>query len=390
MGKGKSILFITCDSSLFGANKSLINIIASIKDELDSFYVITPYIGEFNKVLDELNIPNKAIRFNTDCGSIPKGFVASVMFILKYLKFRIINFRAEKQLLSFLKENDFNLIHTNSGVVSIGLRVAKELNIKHVWHLREFIDMDHGLEPFLGFNRYIQEMNTSDYIICISKSIFNRFQTLSLKTSILHDAVISKKEVLSRVALKLITTDIPYFLFCGSFTHNKGIEEALQAFSSFKTQNPHSDIRLKLAGSVSSNLSYFEKIKHLIDVLNLNTSVDLLGYVNDINPLMSNALALLVCSKNEALGRVTVEAMANSCIVIGYNNAGTSELIENNTTGFLYQTTEELVEKMNLVFHDLGKFNYMRNAALDFAIREFSEETFKFKLLEIYSKTLDN
>ena len=51
-----------------------------------------------------------------------------------------------------------------------------------------------------------------------------------------------------------------------------------------------------------------------------------------------------------AYGRVTVEAMMNDCVVIGRNSGGTSELIEHEETGFLFDSNSELEALMEKVW----------------------------------------
>jgi len=54
-----------------------------------------------------------------------------------------------------------------------------------------------------------------------------------------------------------------------------------------------------------------------------------------------------MCSTNEVMGRVTAEAMSACKPVIGYDNAGTSELIDQRYTGLLYRGgVENLAETM--------------------------------------------
>ena len=53
--------------------------------------------------------------------------------------------------------------------------------------------------------------------------------------------------------------------------------------------------------------------------------------------MLLQADAALMCSSNEAMGRVTAEAMSACLPVIGYDHAGTAELIEHETHGLLYR-----------------------------------------------------
>ena len=58
--------------------------------------------------------------------------------------------------------------------------------------------------------------------------------------------------------------------------------------------------------------------------------------------------AVLMCSRNEAWGRVVAEAMATCRPVIGHDKGGVSELILNNRTGLLYTNGfEELADCMS-------------------------------------------
>lgn len=42
------------------------------------------------------------------------------------------------------------IVHTNSGVTDLGYPLRKVLGARHVVHLREFQDIDFGIEPLTG------------------------------------------------------------------------------------------------------------------------------------------------------------------------------------------------------------------------------------------------
>ena len=91
-------------------------------------------------------------------------------------------------------------------------------------------------------------------------------------------------------------------------------------------------------------------------------------------------------SRNEALGRVTVESMFYGCPVIGKNAGGTLELIKDNETGFLFANAQECAEKMlYVVHHDVTTI--IRNAQ-HFVLSNFTEECYKHKMLKIYQSIL--
>ena len=70
------------------------------------------------------------------------------------------------------------------------------------------------------------------------------------------------------------------------------------------------------------------------------------GYVSDPYDTFHEADCLLMCSENEAFGRVTAEAMSACLPVIGKNSGGTPEVIVDEETGILYDTFDDLVAAM--------------------------------------------
>ncbi len=87
----------------------------------------------------------------------------------------------------------------------------------------------------------------------------------------------------------------------------------------------------------------------LIDVLVcMGERVVMLGYRDELYESMFHADASLVCSRCEAFGRVTIEAMKLGRPVIGSNSGGTPELIDDHRTGLLYEpgNASDLTEKI--------------------------------------------
>jgi glycosyltransferase involved in cell wall biosynthesis len=64
-----------------------------------------------------------------------------------------------------------------------------------------------------------------------------------------------------------------------------------------------------------------------------------------------------MCSKNEALGRVTIEAMSRGTPVIGFDNAGTSEIIKHAYNGFLYKEGASELSENNEHDHSEQKYS---------------------------------
>lgn len=119
----------------------------------------------------------------------------------------------------------------------------------------------------------------------------------------------------------------------------KGQVEAIRAFA--RVSAKHENVSLVVAGSGSEE--DLRSCVALVDRLGLREKVKFTGYVADPFTLLTQADAILVCSKVEAMGPVTPEAMAASKPVILYANDGALEMIEHEVNGLLYSSGAEMV-----------------------------------------------
>ncbi len=370
----KKILFIAHDSSLFGANQSLINMISAINKSNTTCTVVFPKKGLICQQFDELGIKYHIVRFRTELCESDKG-INFFFNGLRYLIKSIVNPFAIIELGKLIKLYDINIVHSNSSVIAIGQEIATKYRLRHVWHLREYIDLDHNLEVLGGIENYKVKIQNSDKIICISKGVAKHFGVQD-KSLLLYNAVRKKGNNF------LQKNKGNYFFFCGSIVKSKGVEEAIEAFHEVIKYN--SNLRLLIAGN--GLFEYESFLKKKVKDLNLESHVEFLGFRKDVDELMANATAFLMCSKNEALGRVTIEAMLNYCLVIGFNNAGTAEIVENGKTGILYNNCNELVECMKYSITGDDNLNAIRKDAYTFASLNFLENEFGNKLINYYDE----
>lgn len=260
----------------------------------------------------------------------------------------------------------------NDNRTSIGLEVASRKSIKHVLHIREFLDLDFNMRPFKPFKKLCKDFNESDSIICVSEAVKEHFHIQGAKARVIYNAVDSVRN-LHNIREKKES----YFLFCGSLSEKKGVFDAIYSFSKMLKDR---DLQLYIAGTGPAHI--VKKIQTVIQKENLQNKVFLLGYRNDSKELMRKAIALLMCSKYEAFGRVTAEAMLNDCLVIGRNSGGTPELIEHGKTGFLFNTNDELTVLMEKVLS--MDTTDIRDRAKEKAINSFTEEVYAEQLKLVY------
>src|SRR5262249_59933589 len=96
--------------------------------------------------------------------------------------------------------------------------------------------------------------------------------------------------------------------------------------------------RLPLVGGAgrTGEQDSFDRCRALAAEPAVADRVEFWGYIPDPERAFLAADVALMCSQNEAMGRVTAEAMSACRPVIGYDNGGTSQLIDAERTALLY------------------------------------------------------
>jgi len=372
----KRVLYISHEGDAYGGSTmSLINMINALEDDIQPWVVI-PKRGKVERLFQKKGINYIVVSFKINYTN-RKGLKKAIYYLPRLFIDFFINRRSVNKICSSFKSISIDVVHSNSSVVGIGRSVAKKMRAKFVWHIREYLDLHFGFTPIIGWSKFIRTLKKSDMIICVSHGIKTHYKLDETpQAHVVFNAVMNKNGGLE-------SSDIKgnYFLFVGNISKNKGIEDALHAFSKIADEKPH--FRLKIAGTVKQN--YFQELKILAENLEVFDKIDFLGFTEDLAYLMNQANALLMCSKNEAFGRVTVEAMFNSCLVIGYNNAGTKEIIQNGQVGLLYNDISELEQNMRWVIENSVRVGQIEKTARLFAQNNFSEEVLKEMMGHLYT-----
>ena len=94
-------------------------------------------------------------------------------------------------------------------------------------------------------------------------------------------------------------------MIVGSLQKGKYQEDAIRAIG--KLIDEGIDVRLYIVGE--GKLKYKQYLESLIVRGDLKNHVQFLGYIDNPFPLMQQTDILLMCSRKEAFGRVTVEGM---------------------------------------------------------------------------------
>ena len=142
---------------------------------------------------------------------------------------------------------------------------------------------------------------------------------------------------------------------------------------------------LTIAGD--GDQGYMASLQRTCEDLDLETSVTFMGYVADPFDIYARADAVLMCSRHEAMGRVTAEGMAAGRVVIGCNSGGTKELIQDRYDGLLYDgSIVDLVRCMRLCLTEHGLANTIATNAHNKAKNIFTNEECSRQVYNILSR----
>ena len=170
-------------------------------------------------------------------------------------------------------------------------------------------------------------------------------------------------------------------IIAGAITEGKGQIDAVLAINELKNRG-YNNIKLSIAGSGDINI-----LKYKIDELGLNNNINMLGQVRNLPEIRKNNDIELVCSKSEAFGRVTIEAMMSMMPVIGANTGGTKELIKDKYNGLLYEqgNYKSLANKIEYFIVNRDEIERMAKNAYVFS-KGFTVEKNMKQIYELYKQ----
>ncbi len=262
----------------------------------------------------------------------------------------------------------------------------------HIWHLREFGDLDYNLSFDWGtpiFNFFLRRANAQ---ICISQAIrsFYRNGLRSNKCHVVYNSVATSDEMdkFHSFNIHALNRKADFvFAIVGLIQKNKGQDTAIRALSILKSAFPA--VSLIIAGNDTSNGRYINELVNLARQCNVRKEVIFIGYTPNPYDIYLKADAILMCSKHEALGRVSIEAMTACKPVIGHKSSGTAEIVENNVNGFLYEGDHtELASCMQRLLDNPSLARDMGEKGWHMAKNLYSIETYAGKIYEILADVM--
>jgi glycosyltransferase involved in cell wall biosynthesis len=339
------IIFFCHNGKPYGANKSLFTLIKYLNINHDVLLMV-PFANSLHEdykanEISQISLPffpiifffRKKIRYLL----FPLLQILNI-FIFPVLLYRVLKFKPD-------------IIYSNSSIENMGWIVSKFLKVRHITHVREFGDLDYSFIPLYGKRFKIWSLNESAGLIFNSNVVQEHVLPNHLQKTICRTIYNGIESI--DLNNKDIDKNSINIGIVGYIHKEKCQLEAVHYMKDLLRK--YNSIFLSIYGD--GEKKYIESIKKYALENNIQKRIFFTGYISDTNSIYKSIDILLNFSKHEAFGRVTIEAMREGIPVLGYNNAGTAELIVDNVDGFLFNTKKDFTSKFEKLINDKKTYN---------------------------------
>ncbi|CAH7388112.1 conserved hypothetical protein [Vibrio chagasii] len=298
------------------------------------------------------------------CVSYEKNFLEDLDKM--NVKYYFLKEGARRNLLKGYSNYKFIIKKSNPDIVHSHLLTG---NVYHTASLskKKLVYTHHNIK--VGTNKFIFNVLTarSQSIIGISEKCSSVLCGILLKSS--RVVTIFNAVDIKRLSIKKEITSLPKtqrkILAVGSLTEQKNYELMINVFSSLK-RLVNDDLHLYIAGEGSK--VYTDKIINLIQKLDLNNNVTLLGNRNDVPEIMRECDLFLMTSKWEGLPIALIEAQVLGLPSLVTNVGGCSEVIELTGGGTIVDLgdSESITLELSRYFNDSIYYQKVKDNLADY------------------------
>lgn len=301
------------------------------------------------------------------------------------------NLKALKALIEIQKNNRYDIIHVHTPTAAVYGRLLK-LKFKNT----KIIYTAHGFHFYQGAPKinwliyypiekilaYLTDtiitINKEDYEIAKKFKIKNKYyiEGVGIDLEKYNSALFDKKKERQKMN---ISEDSFIILMIADVNKNKNHIQMIKAIELLADKKL--DIKVLCAGEGP----LINDLKEYINKKDIEDYIEMLGFRNDINELISICDIGILMSYREGLPKNIMELMAYGKPVIATNIRGNRDLVEDEKTGYLvdiddYETT---AQKILTLYNNREYIKYFSNNSLE-NIKKYDLNNVLEKLKQIY------
>ncbi len=388
-----NILFVSHDSGMAGAQRTLLTLLATIDRSRFEPYLLVPYEGKLSRAAKEMGVP---VFVRLMIHWVPGINSVSLHQRFSYLVRTLKTLRARSWAITHLIENNqIDLVYTNTVTCIEGAIAARMTHTPHIWHIHEPILGNSELIPLLPFCLYSIIINSfSKAVIFCSTSLAKSYPLLTKKTNIIYNGLsfpstVNKTDAHEAIAKHLqINPAQKIVAVIGALQPRKDHLTFLTAAHEIVKDNK--DVVFLIVGEGPE--SYTNLIKEEIKSLGLPPSVKLTGWwpEDKKNELLAGIDILVVSSEQESFGLTIIEALAMETPVVSTRCGGPEEIIKDGATGLLVKVKDN-VDMAKAIIHLLNDPPFASNigvAGRQDVLSRFSEKQYISGIQQVIEDTI--
>ena len=342
--KGTRVMFVASDNNRTSGAFISMTVLARILRErhgLDVF-VVLPINGHGTELLKMSSIPyvlvescDWVVPIGTDMSRAAPATIGKIAQ----------NEVAVKRLKKIISDCGVDIVHVNTTYSYVGALAALACGTRLVWHLREFLEEDQG-NTLWDRERGNKLISKADRIVAISDSLKRKYEEVFESGRLVRIFNGIDASRFSTDERSILSEEPPVFIMVGGFEAYKGQVDFARACAELHRRG--GNFKVWFVGTGRADIR--KECERILNEAGLKDCVTYFGYQLNVQEFFRKADVAFTCSRHEAFGRITVEAMMSGCLAVGANCAGTSELIRHGETGLLFDYKpgkwDDLLQKM--------------------------------------------
>ena len=366
----RSLLALSHTGGLGGAEQALLELLLALHDAGWEVRCVVPAPGEMAAALERRGIEVSVVPSQNWATSrtTPTAVANASATNLQAIPHTLL---AVPRLVSIFRRVRPDVVLSNTITSPLAALAARAVRIPHVVYAHEYGVADHGMLFLLGYDRSMRILSRLSTVFLANSQATSTFFSAALSRPV---AVVPYAMSLAPARLDPLPARPPELraLVLGRVTEAKNQLECVRAVAAARASE--TPVRLRLVGS--GDEAYRQRLLAEAASLGIAEVVEHQGHVEDASAEYDAAHVVIVPSRREAFGRVTVEAMLRSRPVIAAASGASTELVQPGGSGLLYDPgrPESLADALTTMWADWDQARAWSQHAYEVATTSFTEE----------------
>jgi len=365
---------------MYGSSKVLLQAVTALKARGHKVCVVVSENGLLTEALELEGIETKIIRL----GILRRRYL-NVLGLVNRAGVLTRAFFALKKL---CKQNQIDIIYTNTAPVIIGGILSKFTGIKNVWHLHEILEPSSLMHRFFGwlinataqkvivvsdavYNNWAGRIDASKMV-----KVYNGFEPSDINVNVTANATLREQLKINNNTV-LVGMVSRVNLIKGQFYFIQ-----IAAAAKAAGLNCH----FVMIGDAYKGYEYlYPQLESQIDALGLQSTITNLYYQpNAVSLIQQLDIFVLPSIKPDSFPVVILEAMAAGKPIIATNQGGAQEQIDDCVTGFLVPINDATIaaQKLGVLVNNSDMRSRMGQAGAKKLQEQFSLATFNKNIVD--------